>query len=163
MLNWDLIEGKNVAVRCKTYEEAVEFDKEYSKRVPEDGVSASSLWQVYQESTCYRIIEDKEGKILSYCNINYWIGKKFKVIDFSEMKIPKIMSILGVEKNKNYKWRDKQFHFDDDFNLIEDRTQIDGIDMVEIINNANEIEEYKIKLTLNQLKDMVGFDFEIVE
>lgn len=163
MLNWDLIDGKSVVVNCKTYKESVEFGEEYAKYIEKDNVSASSMWTTYLEDTCYRIAGKGDDRVLTYSSIDYWMNNGFNVIDFSEMRVPKNMSILGVEKNKNYKWRDKQFHFDDDFNLIEDRTQIDGIDMVGMINNANEIEEYKIKLTLKQLRDLVGFDFEIVE
>ncbi len=83
-MNIQDIMSKNIAVSCKTEEDADSFlemaDLNGYRWITGRGLIGDSKWDDYEEETCYCL----QANGLTYCDIDYFTGHGYDIIDCSE-------------------------------------------------------------------------------
>lgn len=157
MINFDLIKNKTV-IQCKTKEEFVLLIRELEKK---EFSVFEHCWENYKEKTC---VVPNGGEDWGYEDVYYYLDNEYEILQYSEIKVPKIMELLGLKNNKLYKFRDIIFNVNLDYSITTDiENSLLNAYLLDMIESPQEIETCLPKISKKKLIELVGYDFEIEE
>ena len=163
--------GKNIAVNCRTEDEANRF----MKLAVENGLMwvngetpccVINEWNLYADKTCYSCLY----KAITFSSLNNAVSSKYSIINFSELEdIRKEKNMTTLEMmnaaegtNNVYVAEDMRYSKEKGFHDRNGREwnagTFDTIDEIFQINSWHLLP----KITINEIEKQLGYEFELI-